>query len=335
MDSSETQRGRPRKHMPSDFIRTQCWVLSAIRQFNVSNPTKLEYLLLDGNFKKRDDTDIGGYTSSCIFNKYKNGTKVACPKHIALAETHKKGNGTRKIYDHPFWEVIKFSSGNMQDLYFLLAQLRPKISNLLFESTTDKKKLIRTPIKNIWNTVDILHQESDIDALTAGIGLLIEARYTREDSAIFEWLLSEKLFNFFRRAISFYPLSLVSKEIFQYVKENHLYEHIDKKMHPYFPGVKTWNDYLDSFHIESEIEINKRIRFFLEDSGAVRHHFFAPINCLYLTERYLTKKLKHDLISNFTYEDFISFKKNKDIKKMIRCIRRWEDKLIASRLTSV
>lgn len=330
MDNSETQCGRPRKHMPSDFIRTQCWVLSAISQFKVANPTKLEYILLPETFKRQDDTDIdiGGYKSSCIFNKYKKGTKVACPKHIALAENHKKGNGTRKIYEHPFWDVIKFSSGNIQDLYFLLSQLRPKISNLLFKSQHDKKRLIRSPINNIWDIFDILHQESDIDALTAGIGLLIEARLTREDSAIFEWFLSEKLFQFFRRTISFYPLNLVSKEIFQYVKENHLYEHIGKNKYPYFPEAEKWNDYLDSFHVDVEVEINQRIRFFLEDSGAIRQHFLAPINCLHLTDRYLTTKLKQDLISSFTYEDFISIKKNTDIRKMIKCIRRWEDKLI-------
>lgn len=302
----------------------------------------MEFMLIPKTFSKRrdenenEDEEIKGRTSSCIFNRYVNGTAIAGPKHIKLAENYKNGNGTSKIYDHPFWEVIKFKSENIQDLYFLLSQLRPEITNLLFECPSFmfdpplnyKKKFKRKPKKNIWSIFKRLQKESDIDAITAAIGLIIENRYTQDDPAYSEYYLSEKLFHFFKRAISFYPLNVVAPQLFQYVKENFLYERMNGKIYPYMTHAKTWNQYLDSFNIDIEVEMNQRIYGFLEDSDAIKHYVSIPNNCLYLTDKYLTTELKKDLFMYVTYEDFVRFKKDKNIKKMIRSIRRWEKRLL-------
>ncbi len=312
-----------------------------MNQLHAANPNQLAFKLIANTFnpRKEVDQDIKGYTSSGIFNRYVNATAFACPKHIELAENHLEGKGTRKIYDHPFWEVIKFKSENIQDLYFLLSQLRPEITNLLFECPSFmfdpplnyKKKFKRKSKKNIWSIFKKLQKESDIDAITAAIGLIIENRYTQDDPAYSEYYLSEKLFHFFKCAISFYPLNVVAPQLFQYVKENFLYERMNEKIYPYVTHAKTWNQYLDSFNIEVEVEKNQRIYAFLEDAGAIKHYVSSPSSYLYLTDTYLTTELKEDIFRYVTYEDFIRIKNNEQIKKMLQNIKQWERRLVKKR----
>ena len=316
------KRGRKRKYGATDFTRTKCWALLVKDVSDLPTFTDVERRLLPHTFSKKNDTDVGGWSSSCAFNHYFSGIKVACPKHIDLAEAAYKGKGTRDFYYHPFWDLIKFSSNNIEELYLSLARLRPGISNLLFYNSNIGERPHRRPLTEVNETLDKLDKESDFDALTACIGLLIEAKlFSNGVHCIFTSITIPLIIHrVFKRVASSFPFYNVADDLYADIHDNHLRKN----------DTEDGKEYYDLLNVQQRIDDNRRILKYIKDNHVLRYHNAVPLTCLHLSEPYITNALIYELRRQKTSEELFKIRQSLGIRNMTRCIRRWENKLIAN-----
>jgi len=303
------RRGRP-PNGPVDIFRVKAWFWSVAGNLRVISAYKVEKYFEPEKFTYNKDN----YSTSrpCKYDKYKRGKHEPEPELVERIE--EEFPGTKKWLTHALWDLLKNPTMEFNQLYPLLIKLRPSVSDLLFHRSLKKQLMPSRRDMTINALLDKLDQESNIDALIACIGLLIEAKQYARDYVYY--LTARTTVRLFFRVFAQYPLYYITPGVFEYLRQIYFDNDFDPK----------WTDYIQKMDPSIPLQINNFLILLIEDLGILKKHGLAPLACLYYTDKHLTPKIIADMYRYNWDGDWDSIRKLPEIKKLTRCLRRWESK---------
>lgn len=296
--------GRPHKSpLASPQVRAWFWAVSA--RARKSSGYALEKFFSEEKIKRRD----GIVVRPCKFDKYKRGEHIPSPTLVDKVETELPN--TKRWLIHPFWKIASTTTDNIDInvLYELLYTLRPEIRDLLFfHNTSFPQRLMRRP-ENGFELLKKFNKESDLDALTACIGVLKELEYFDINYLIY--FAPKIILKIFRRAFCVSPLYIVANDVFQYLKYEYLL----------IPGEDDWNIHVHSHNPISLIEHYQILLCIFEDLGLLNDYPYKSLNCLYLADKYFNKETYVKINHFFSRGEHGELLKLPEIRKFKRRIR--------------
>ncbi len=265
-----------KKIYESDYLRGRLWYWGVKDASELPTATAIEHVVSPETFRRRK-SESGGYIYPAYFSKIKRGEKPAGKKLVRKTDIFFPG--TRYWYEHPFWDVIRHKDPFRASIAWYVKRLKSEnAKSLLFpfpgrQIATDAK----ATSDYIQSTFKKLHNDSDLDALTALIIFLQMARKLDTYDREFAHLVSEQILVVFKRFAAQSPIFHVKDELFEYINRHFIeliedsrpaYEIIDGDTHLY-------------------IEINHMVLDFLDELDALRCHSHAPASCLAIVERHM------------------------------------------------
>jgi hypothetical protein len=310
-NSSAKRPGRP-PNGPIDRIRVMVWLWAVAIALGKKSGYALEL-----HFTPEKVQRYKGITKRpCKFDKFKRGDHVPKPELVDMIE--EQVPGTKVWLEHPLWKVAKTSVTNIDELYKILGNLRPGISELLFPNHNKNGHYEKIQFSE--KLLKKLDKEGDIDALTACLGLIYEAKYY--NNKLQHWLTARKTFRIFLRVFTLYQLTPVAQDVFEYIRDNFLDSEIDKQ----------WCQSLKALNIESFISFKRDTLLLIEDLYIFKHFTKAPASCLYFTDRYIPISVFQHFYEYYGDDRLEKISRHPQIKKLTRCLRRWESKTLTKEI---
>jgi len=301
------RRGRPPRN-EIETLMTKAWFIEAGHCLGSYSGYAFEQVFSH----EKVVTSDGVTKRPCKFDKYKNGQHT--PNRDVIEAVDKVCQGTKSIIEHPFWEVAKCPCIDLKKLYEQLLKLRPELIDLLFYTDEHGRAKYQRRRASYMNTFEALGKEGDIEALTACIGLIQEAKFYGDDLMWF--IYTRPTFAVFRRSISEPPFIYLAEELYAYLVKYILDN----------PTGEEISDNIQSDTIDGLAFLSNTRLLLIEDYDLLKHYFVAPRSCLHVAERYLdatTIKRIWDLtVSGHSAE----VPKLQQFKKLTRALKRWEMK---------
>ena len=305
------RRGRP-ANGPLESLKVKLWIALVAAKVGKKTGYGLEKHFSPETIRIATD---GGTIRSCKFDKYIRGEHVPEPELVDKIEI--EFPGTKAVLEHPFWVIANPSITGIEALYNELNKLRSGITKLLFFTPLDSGRMPNRT-HNKWDEqINLLVKESDWDALTACIGLIQEARYLGNPPQPMQHLYAKKTLGVFLPAISQYPFTKIADELFLYLREHFLENKKDKD----------WTKILNEIELDKHILTYQNMRMLIEDLQIFQTHFFTPQQCLYIADKYLKPPVIAKIFHLFYNGQFRAANNLPEVKKLKRCLRKWEKKV--------
>lgn len=291
-----------------DTLRTKTWYgcvasyLGTDSAYSLEKHFSPEKVIVENGITKRP----------CKFDKYRRGEHT--PSRRLVERIGEELPGTKKVFDHVFWDVARCPCTDIGMLHKQLSGLRPAISNLLFYSPS---RFEETPYRRSQDYVpafQTLGKEGDWDALTACIGLIQELKYFGNDA--FRFAYTRPTFRIFLRFASSTPFYNLADEFYRYLLANILNNRVSKKL---LDGITE----TDIFELAS---ISGSRILIVEDLDLLKRHFFTPKACLHIVERYLSAQIVYRLRDHARAGQWSEIYKMPEVRNLARALRRWEAK---------
>ncbi len=303
------RRGRPPRN-DIETVSTIAWFKCASHKLGKNSGYAFEQKFCQGKISTRDD---GSIQRPRRFDYYKSGLHT--PNRSAIDMVDEACSGTKAIIELPLWEVTRSPCTDLNKLYAQLHRLRPELVDLLFYRIRNGASGYERRQIDYMTTFQTLKKEGDIEALTACIGLIQEAKYYGYEAM--DFMYTKPTFAVFRRAVSESPLYLVAEEFFEYFMEHILNT-------PAADEIRT--------NVSSEI-INGLIWStiyrldLIDDLRILRSGKYPPRSCLHIAERYLTIPVIREIGDLQTDDQWDGiYNKLPAIRNLTRALKRWETK---------
>jgi hypothetical protein len=185
---------------------------------------------------------------------------------------------TRVLLQLPFWELIRVPAPSFERVHVLMSSLRPDITALLFyPSSIHGPRLERFRLKEPYGALD---RKSDIEALSAAIGLIREAEY--EDNEYQHYQSALIALRIFRRLAAFAPWFSIWPVLLEYLRTYFLAREYED-----FP---TRGPAFGAINFERAAQIRNSILEKLEDLDVLTLNYAKRRACLYLIDVYGIRK---------------------------------------------
>lgn len=311
------KRGRP-PHGEIERLRIQSWFWDIAGKLELKTGCEVEKF-----YKTEVNRRTKKYKFVCSnqFNHYKDG--INAPDAVVnWFEKRCDSKGAKISYEHPFWELLKNPSMSLEKLHILLRSLPHDIySHLLFDHYEHNKRpylpKATTRKAGYSSAIKYFDQLSTLDALTACLILVCEAKYFSSDKYIYQYAES----------------ACISTRIFLRLATEPRFISIAHILYPILVKdffINPHSEELPSF--STEINVNTHIVFNLSVLTLINHlkilkHFKKPPPaCLYLTEKHLTEETIEIIHKNRHLDKLSMIRKLPVIKNITRSLRRWEKK---------
>lgn len=211
-------------------------------------------------------------------DKYKRGENVPMDKTIDKYEGKSGYNldHLRRVIHHSFWDVIDEPILSLDKLYPSLLRLKPNIRDLLFYSFSKKGCFRKSG--NFLEEEKYFAETSDLDSLTACIGLMHECRL--QGDFLHEYFAIRGSFFIFTNILVVYRFNRFAKELFDYMQPNFFYSSHNKE----------WSERIKDFNFEKHIWLQETLILIAEDIGLLKYYnleeyiFFSSIYGQYINE---------------------------------------------------
>jgi len=227
---------------------------------------------LEKRFSEAPRSDGQPWISTGNWRAYRRGR---VPERSLVDRVELDFPGTRVWLDLLFWESIRLPAPDFERIYSLLAHVRADIADLLFvRAGFDKARLERRP--RTVETFQELDRKSDIESLTACIGLIREAEFLGNKAQHFQGV-STAVRIFLRLAAS-WPLAETAPAILEYLTGcvfNTTYEHVPR------PGPAG-----SGIPLSVQIRWRNSVVILLEDFEVLTTDHARKRACLYLADVY-------------------------------------------------
>lgn len=312
--SHGTKRGRKKKNLEIDQLMARTWGKNVKWVSGLKTPAEIERAVCPHTFKKRPKKDeVGGYIYPCYFSKLMRGERI--PGDTIIERTNKVFPGTDHVAKHPFWRVARCPPIDIGDLYLELSKLDEEISSLFFDKVSAETGVPRRKPSKWFEILKQLDWRSDLDALTACVGLFQESEYFRPTD-VDRFMYGAVIMRVFLRLCCQPPFVFVAEDLFDYLKRHFLLKCEDEE----------WKEEVNTVDINVRILITKFLISFLSEIKALKVYWHVPSECLHIVDKYTSTNLLQAIIDITTTEDIVALKKLPDIRNMVRALRRWEKK---------
>lgn len=205
------KRGRP-KNDPVDAFRVKTWFVAVREKSGLKTAYQLDKRFAPEKFRRGLD---GECIRPCQWDKYERGENVPKDPLVALVET--SCPGTRQWLVASLWKVIRARTLPISELHFIIATIRPTLASLS-HATNPASRVRRKPndLSRI-GAIDSLWRQGDVEAMTALLGLVLDAEQRSSDHQHAEAALAA--LHLFILLAANDPLHSVRHELFTYLKD--------------------------------------------------------------------------------------------------------------------
>ena len=288
------RRGRPRRN-EIEVLQTKAWFWAVAMRLGVTSGYAVEKRFPTVTSKNKDSK------RSCKYDKYKRGQHS--PEQDVIDRIEDDLPRTKSIYEHPLWQVATCPCSGLDNIYHQLHRLRPELVDLIFQSAGNQRKPER------YATIfESLGKEGDIEALTACIGLIQEAKYYGYERL--DFIYTHPTFRVFCRSISERPYSYISVEFHKHLTNNILDNPIGRQLAKAVPA-----SFVSEYGWLNEARLT-----IIDDFDIFKGELAPPRACLHIAEKYLTASVIQRI---FEPEKNPGIYKLPELKNLRRTLKRW------------
>jgi hypothetical protein len=273
--SPDTKRGRPPRDIV-DLLRGRAWFAAV--QFKA---TELSAYALEKLFAFSAVEHHKPWQPTGSWRAYALGTRIPGPAVVEKVE--QAYSGTRIWLELTLWELMRVPGPTLGRVRFLMTQLRPDITNLLFIPVGASGEFDRR--RTTADTFSALDRMGDIEALTACMALIREAEHRGDE---YQHIRAAMLgLRIFLRLAGSLPLLTTADAILRYL--NYCFFSAD------YVYVTRKGPAAGGVDLHMELDVRSAIFLMLEDFGVLDPHPSHRRACLYLADVYGIPKAFHEL----------------------------------------
>lgn len=301
---AQRRRGRPPKDA-TDALRTCAWFYAV-----QSRSGNASAYALEKQFFATCKNSEGSRISTGNWRQYRYGRRV--PNEELVSRVEQLYPKTRVLLELPFWELIRVPAPSFERVHVLMSSLRSDITELLFyPSSIHGPRLERFRLKEPYGALDRM---SDIEALSAAIGLIREAEY--EDNEYQHYQSAVIALRIFRRLATFTPWTVIGPVLLEYLRTYFLareYEDFPIRG-PAFLAID----------LECAAEIRRSMLSKLDDLEVLPFNYAMHRACLYLIDVYGIRKAAFEVDELHRNADWKTVKSAHVVKWFTRRLRSFK-----------